>query len=101
MNEIDLASYADDNTPHVTGHSIHVTGDNIEDALNSLENNSIKLFKWFADNHMKVNPYFPAIGSEKHRIRTKYRLKPNRFILLSTFLWFYYFLIVSFKDTLM
>ena len=99
MNEIGLASYAD-NTPHVTGDSIHVTGDNFEDAFNSLENNSIKLFKWFADNHMQVNSYFPAIGSEKHRIRTKYRLKPNRVILSNTFLWFYYFLIASFKDTL-
>ena len=48
MNETDFASYADDNTPYVTG-------DSIEDVINSLENVSITLFKWFADNQMKAN----------------------------------------------
>ena len=43
MNETDFASYADDNTPYVTGD------------INSLENISIKLFKWFADSQMKAN----------------------------------------------
>ena len=32
-----------------------VTGDSIEDVINSLENDSIKLFKWFTDNQMKTN----------------------------------------------
>ena len=48
MNETDFASYADDNTPYVTV-------DGIEDVINSLENVSITLFKWFADNQMKTN----------------------------------------------
>ena len=48
MNETDFASYVDDNTPYVTG-------DSIESVINSLENVSIKLFKWFADNRMKAN----------------------------------------------
>ena len=48
MNETDFASYADDNTPYVTG-------DSLESVINSLENVSIKLFKWFADNQMKAN----------------------------------------------
>ena len=48
MNETDFASYADDNTPYVTG-------DSIEDVINSLENVSTTLFKWFADNQMKSN----------------------------------------------
>ena len=48
MNETDFASYVDDNTPYVTD-------DSIESVINSLENVSIKLFKWFADNQMKAN----------------------------------------------
>ena len=48
MNETDFASYVDDNTPYVTG-------DSIESVINSLENVSIQLFKWFADNQMKAN----------------------------------------------
>ena len=48
MNETDFASYADDNTPYVTG-------DSIEDVINSLENVSVTLFRWFADNQIKAN----------------------------------------------
>ena len=48
MTLTDFASYTDDNTPYVTG-------DSIEDNINSLKNDSIKLFKWFADNQMKAN----------------------------------------------
>ena len=48
MHETDFASYADDNTPYVTG-------DSTEGVINSLENVSIKLFKWFADNQTKAN----------------------------------------------
>ena len=48
MNDIDSASYADDNTPYVSS-------DSIEDVIRILENDSIKLFKWFSDNMMKAN----------------------------------------------
>ena len=48
MNDIDFASYADDNTPYVSS-------DSIEDVIRILENDSIKLFKWFSDNIMKAN----------------------------------------------
>ena len=48
MNETDFASYANGNTPYVTGNST-------EDVINSLKNVSITLFKWFADNQMKAN----------------------------------------------
>ena len=48
MNEVDFASYADDSTPYVTGYSI-------EDVINSLENDSIKLFNWFVDKQIKEN----------------------------------------------
>ena len=48
MKDIDFASYADDNTPYVSS-------DSIEDVIRILENDSIKLFKWFSDNMMKAN----------------------------------------------
>ena len=38
MNETEFASYTDDNTPYVRNYII-------EDVINSLENNSIQLFK--------------------------------------------------------
>ena len=49
VNEIDFASYADDNTPFVSG-------DRLDDALVSLENASLKFFDWFSNNQMKANP---------------------------------------------
>ena len=49
VNEIDFASYADDNTPFVSG-------DSLQDVLDSLENASLKLFDWFSSNQMKANP---------------------------------------------
>ena len=48
VNEIDFASYADDNTPFVSG-------DRLDDVLVSLENASLKLFDWFSNNQMKTN----------------------------------------------
>ena len=48
MNDFDFASYADGNTPYVSTDSIEVV-------IRILENDSIKLFKWFSDNMMKVN----------------------------------------------
>ena len=48
MCETDFASYADDNTPYALG-------DNIDDIIKSLEDDSINLFKWFLDNQMKAN----------------------------------------------
>ena len=60
MNETDFASYADDDTSYVTG-------DSTESVIKSLENVSIKLFKWFADIQMKANKdkyYLLISGSE-------------------------------------
>ena len=48
MNDIDFASYANDNIPYVSF-------DSMEDVIRILENGSIKLFKWFFDNMMKAN----------------------------------------------
>ena len=47
-NEPDLTSYADVNIPFVTCESI-------EDVIKSLENDSVKLLKWFSDNEMKAD----------------------------------------------
>ena len=48
MNETVFSRYAGDNTPYVTGGSA-------EDVINSLKNDSVKLFNWFSDNQMKAN----------------------------------------------
>jgi hypothetical protein len=47
--DYDFASYADDNTPYVCGK-------NMNEVISSLENVSLRLFKWFTDNEMKANP---------------------------------------------
>ena len=49
MGNIDIASYADDNTPYNTGNSV-------EEVIQKLENAAKTLFQWFRDNRMKVNP---------------------------------------------
>ena len=48
MKETSFASYADDNTPYVTA-------ENLDEVIKSLEKDSIKLFQWFSDNHLKAN----------------------------------------------
>ena len=42
VTETELASYADDNTPFLSG-------DRLDDVLDSLENASFKLSDWFSD----------------------------------------------------
>ena len=49
VDNIDFASFADDNTPYIAGNSP-------DDVLESLKNNSTKLFEWFSLNQMKANP---------------------------------------------
>ena len=48
MCETDFVSYADDNTPYVSGESI-------DDVIKSFEDEPLYLFKWFLDNQMKAN----------------------------------------------
>ena len=48
MNKTDFASYADDNT-------IYRTANSIDEAIQSLEHESMMLFQWFSDNQMKAN----------------------------------------------
>ena len=49
MENIEIASYADDNTPCTTGNPI-------EDVIQKLENAAKTLFQCFSDNQMKANP---------------------------------------------
>ena len=49
MEDIDIASYADDNTPDTTENSIGKV-------IPGLENAAKTLFQWFSDNQMKANP---------------------------------------------
>ena len=48
MRETEFPRYADDNTPHTSGQ-------NIDDVIRTLENESVRLFKWFSINQMKAN----------------------------------------------
>ena len=49
VNEVEFASYADDNIPFFVG-------DDLNDVILKLQNASKTLFKWFNDNQMKANP---------------------------------------------
>ena len=49
MNNVEFASYVNDNTPFFVG-------DNLNDVIWKLQNVSKTLFKWFNDNQMKANP---------------------------------------------
>ena len=49
INYIDIANYADDNTPYAIA-------DNIDDLIKSLEEASTALFQWFDSNLIKSNP---------------------------------------------
>ena len=48
VNDIDIASYADDNTPYMIA-------DNVDDLITSLEQASNGLFEWFKNNLLKSN----------------------------------------------
>ena len=49
MENIDITSYADDNTPYTTGNSV-------EAVIQKLENAVQTFFQWFGDNRMEANP---------------------------------------------
>ena len=48
VQNVDFASYADDNT-------IYSSAENIDEVIFTLQESSKKLFKWFTDNQMKSN----------------------------------------------
>ena len=47
-SDIDIANFADDNTPYLSAK-------NVEDGIESLEQASVSLFRWFENNILKVN----------------------------------------------
>ena len=47
-NETEFATYADDNTSYTSDQ-------NIDDVMRTLENDSVRLFKWFSNNQTKAN----------------------------------------------
>ena len=49
VKDIDIASYADDNTPFIAE-------DNIENVIASLEEATNALFDWFDNNRLTSNP---------------------------------------------
>ena len=49
LKDVDIANFADDNTPFTSTN-------NIDDLIDSLEKASSSLFKWFKDNLSKGNP---------------------------------------------
>ena len=49
MKELDIANFADDNTPFTSAN-------NIDDLIDSLEKAASSLLKWFKDNLIKGNP---------------------------------------------
>ena len=50
-SDIDIANFADDNTPYLSAENI----ENIEDVIESLERASVSLFRWFENNLFKGN----------------------------------------------
>ena len=47
-SDIDIANFADDNTPYLSAK-------NVEDVIESLERASVSLFRWFENNLFKGN----------------------------------------------
>ena len=48
INDCDIATCADDNTPYASSS-------NLDASINKLEENTNNLFQWFRNNHMKTN----------------------------------------------
>ena len=48
INDCDIASYADDNTPYASSS-------NLDALINILEESINNMFRWFRNNHMKAN----------------------------------------------
>ena len=48
VDDVDIASYADDNT-------FYKEHENIDDLITPLQDAAAKLFKWFSNNQMKGN----------------------------------------------
>ena len=76
MENIDMASYAVDNTRYTTGNSI-------EEVIQKLESAAKTLFQWFSDNQMKANPdkyhFLCSSNSEVSSTIETLKIKNNKF----------------------
>ena len=76
MENIDIASYADDDTSYTTGNSI-------EEVTQKLENAAKTLFQWFSDNQMKANPdkchFLCSTSSEVSLAIENQKIKSSKF----------------------
>ena len=62
MNHEDIASYANDNTPYVSGK-------NIDEVVRFLEDSSRVIFKWFSDNQFQAKQ--PVLLSTDEHVQVK------------------------------
>ena len=61
QSDIDIANFADDNTPYLSAK-------NVEDVIEFLKQASVSLFRWFEHNLLKGNPdkcHFPVSTSQE------------------------------------
>ena len=76
MENIDIASYADDNTSYTTGNSI-------EEVIQKLEGAAKTLFQWFSDSQMKANPdkchFSCSLNSEVSLTIKNQKIKNSKF----------------------
>ena len=72
LKDVDIANFADDNTPYTSAN-------NIDELIDSLEKASGNLFKWFKDNLFKGNPdKCHLLVSTNEKNKNKYRRFFNR-----------------------
>ena len=64
MSEAEFVSYVDDNTSYTSGQTV-------DDKIPTLDSYSVRLFKWFSNNHIKVNKDKCDLLSNKERVTTK------------------------------
>ena len=73
MENIDISSYADNNSPYTTGNSI-------EEVIQKLENTAKTLFQWLSDNQMKANPgRFHFLCSSNSEVSLMQKIKNSKF----------------------
>ena len=73
-SDIDIANFADDNTPYLSAK-------NVEDVIESLERASVSLFRWFENNLLKGNAdkcHFLVSTSQEVSLNVnKFKIKKN------------------------
>ena len=67
-NDIDLASYADNNTPYCIGKTQ-------DEVISQLEKSSKSIFEWFENNGMKANPNKSRLLLSKMKILRQILMK--------------------------